>query len=65
MKNRELVNRKLEIIDAELRNLYYCITRENRDKCVEVLESVKEKVTEVSDIINREPLSPSEGGGLY
>jgi hypothetical protein len=65
MRYRELTTRKLENVEAQMKNLKFIVNRAQPiEEYLKAIESVEETITEVKQLIQQEPLSPEEGFGL-
>jgi len=54
MRNKNLITTKLEKIDSRLRVLNYHIGTNNRPKAYECLDGIKELMSEITTLLNRE-----------
>jgi len=66
MKNRDLVERKMDVILGNIQRLKFIVNRQEPvETYIQVLEQLQDQVEEIQSMIRREPLSPEEGFGLY
>jgi hypothetical protein len=65
MRYRELTTRKIENIEAQLKNLRFMVSRQQPiEEYFNTLDTTEEMLAEVKSLIQQEPLSAEEGYGL-
>lgn len=66
MKNREIINRRLEKVDGMLTKLAYYMSRNeiSREDYITVINEAKELIGEAKSFVEQEPLSPNEINNL-
>lgn len=66
MINRQLLFTKIENIEAQLKTLERIVKQgEPISTYTDTISKLRENLDDIRTMINREPLSPSEGNGLY
>ena len=66
MRNRELATRKIEKVEGQLKTLIGLVNRgEQIDTFLRMIRETEEVLEDLKSIIQREPMSPEEGNGLY
>lgn len=65
MRYRELTTRKLENIEAQMKNLKFLVNRGGtQEDFIKTIEHTEEIIAEAKSLIQQEPLSHDEGFGL-
>jgi hypothetical protein len=65
MRYRELTTRKIENIEAQLKNLRFMVSRQQPiEEYFDTIEATEEMLAEIKSLIQQEPLSADEGYGL-
>jgi hypothetical protein len=66
MKNRDLMERRLDVILGNIQRLKFIVQRQEPvETYMQVLEQLQDQIEEFQSMVRREPLSPEEGFGLY
>jgi len=61
MRNRELLNLRIERLEGKLKVLKYMVNRgEDVKKFQQELENSEEILSEIKSMVEREPMSPNE-----
>ena len=60
MRNREAVLRKLDGIESNMNKLNFTLNRGNREASYEILEEVREQVSQLTMYVETEPITGSE-----
>ena len=60
MRNREAVLRKLDGIESNMNKLNFTLNRGNREASYEILEEVREQVSQLKMYVETEPITGSE-----
>jgi hypothetical protein len=65
MRYRELTTRKIENIEAQLKNLRFMVSRQQPiEEYFNTIDVTEEMLAEIKSLIQQEPLSADEGYGL-
>ena len=60
MRNREAVLRKLDGIESNMNKLNFTLNRGNREASYEIVEEVREQVSQLKMYVETEPIIGSE-----
>lgn len=60
MRNREASLKKLDSIETKLNRLTASINQGNREACFEVIEEIREQISQLNVYIESEPISGRE-----
>lgn len=60
MKNRDIVLRKIDNIDSNMNKLNFTLNRGDRDASYEIVESVRDLVSQLKTYIESEPIIGKE-----
>ncbi len=60
MKNRDIVLRKIDSIDSSMNKLNFTLNRGDRDASYEIVESVRDLVSQLKTYIESEPIIGQE-----
>ena len=60
MKNRDIVLRKIDSIDSNMNKLNFTLNRGDRDASYEIIESVRDLVSQLKTYIESEPIIGKE-----
>ena len=60
MKNRDIVLRKIDSIDSNMNKLNFILNRGDRDASYEIVESVRDLVSQLKTYIESEPIIGKE-----
>lgn len=60
MRNREAVLRKLDGIESNMNKLNFTLNRGNREASYEIVEEVREQVSQLKMYVETEPITGSE-----
>jgi hypothetical protein len=60
MKNRDIVLRKIDSIDSNMNKLNFTLNRGDRDASYEIVESVRDLVSQLKTYIESEPIIGKE-----
>jgi archaellum component FlaC len=60
MRNREAVLRKLDGIESNMNKLNFTLNRGNRETSYEIVEEVREQVSQLKMYVETEPITGSE-----
>ena len=60
MKNRDIVLRKIDSIDSNMNKLNFTLNRGDRDASYEIVESVRDLVSQLKIYIESEPIIGKE-----
>jgi len=66
MKNKELVDRKLDEVQAGLKKLRFIVQRnEPIESYNQPLDKLQEQIEDIQSYVRREGMEPQEGFGMY
>ena len=60
MRYRNTISKKLDQLESGLNILNSSLNQNNKDSCYSVMESMKEKLEEIKDFIELEPITGEE-----